>query len=522
MRRSILAIAAVLAAMVFALCGAPTLALAATGDSVYVKVDKPTSGETYVFHANISNNLTKTDPGGRLLTADTFIPAYQQGTSTTAFSFDDSGNLWANGSDLDQYEFEVTAVQGDMDEGNQGYHIRMIGKNVEGAQYLAVTQTVVETVHERTGYAYYLAYGKPTEFDGVVYPTLPFVYLSDSPCTWYWDNVEGEFYTRYTSDIENSGTHLNGCLWDGTSTGTYYSYIDNNGNTYLIDWTNVLTYIDRDDPDYLGYRGLFDHEGAMASSNSRISLIGANAPDATNQLFSNSLAETLRNPLYVFNQVWPTDGVTAGCASLSVRNLINLIYGSSGEALGASVDAQSLTLYEKSDVCTLTVQDGSGGGSYIAGSTVEISASEKTASGHFTEWEVVSGSATFDNDASSASTTVTVSGSSVTVKAVYEPHAGTDDGTCMTALWCSTCGYAIKPASGGHSLGAYQTGSSGWHSRSCTNEGCIYEERQSCTYSTATCLKPATCSVCGGTTGSVDPDNHEGEAVWKQTATTHK
>lgn len=507
-------------AMVFALCGAPTLALAATGDSVYVKVDEPTNGETYVFHANISNNLTKTDTADRLLTADTFIPAYQQGTSTTAFSFDDSGNLWANGSDLDQYEFEVTAVQGDMDEGNQGYHIRMTGQNVDGAQYLAVTQTIIETVHERHGYAYYLAGSTPTEYDGVVYPTLPFVYLSDSPCTWYWDDVEGEFYTRYTSDIANSGTSANGCLFDGTPTGTYYSYIDNDGNTYLIDWTNVLTYIDRDDPDYVGYLGLLNHGGAMSPSDSRIALIGANAPDATNRLFSNSLAETLRNPLYVFNQVWPIDGVTAGCASLSVRNLSN-IYGSGGEALGASVDAQSLTLYQKSDVCTLTVQDGSGGGSYIAGSTVEISASEKTASGHFTEWEVVSGSATFDN-ASSASTTVTVSGSSVTVKAVYEPHAGTDDGTCMTALRCSTCGYEIKPASGGHSLGAYQTGSSGWHSRSCTNEGCIYEERQSCTYSTATCLKPATCSVCGATTGSVDLDNHEGQPVWKQTATNHQ
>lgn len=506
--------------MVFALCGAPTLALAATGDSVYVKVDKPTSGETYVFHANISNDLNKTDTADRLLTADTFIPAYRQGTSTTAFSFDDDGNLWANGNDLAQYEFEVTAVQDDMDEGNQGYQIRMIGKNVEGAQYLAVTQTVVKTVHERTGYAYYLAYGKPTEFDGVVYPTLPFVCLSDSPCTWYWDNVEGEFYTRYTSDIANSGTHLNGCLWDGTSTGTYYSYIDNNGNTYLIDWTNVLTYIDRDDPAYLGYRGLFDHEGAMASSNSRISLIGLNAPDATNRLFSNSLAETLRNPLYVFNQVWPIDGVTAGCASLSVRNLSN-IYGSDGEALGASVDAQSLTLYQKSDVCTLTVQDGSGGGSYIAGSTVEISASEKTASGHFTEWEVVSDSATFGN-ASSASTTVTVSGSSVTVKAVYELHAGTDDRNCTTALTCDECGYVIKAASTGHVLGAYQKGTNGQHSRSCTNEGCAYTEWEKCTYSTPTCTKLATCSVCGGTTGGVDPNKHEGQPVMKKTATTHE
>ena len=474
-----------------------------------------------MFHANISNNLTKTDPGGRLLTADTFIPAYQQGTSTTAFSFDDSGNLWANGSDLDQYEFEVTAVQSDMDEGNQGYQIRMIGKNVEGAQYLAVTQTVVERVHERTGYAYYLVGGKPTEFDGVVYPTLPFVYLSSSPCTWYWDDVEGEFYTRYTSDIANSGTPANGCLFDGTPTGTYYSYIDNDGNTYLIDWTNVLTYIDRDDPDYAGYLGLPNHVGAMPSPDSRIALIGANAPDATNQLFSNSLAETLRNPLYVFNQVWPTDGVTAGCASLSVRNLINLIYGSSGEALGASVDAQSLTLYEKSDVCTLTVQDGSGGGSYIAGSTVEISASEKTASGHFTGWEVVGGSASFGNS-SSASTTVSLSGSSVTVKAVYAAHAGTDDGNCMTALLCSTCGFEIRPASGGHSLGAFLAGSNGWHRRRCTNDDCTYEERQSCTYSTATCLKPATCSVCGATTGSVDLDNHEGQPVWKQTATNHQ
>ncbi len=502
------------------LLASPLPALAATGDSVYVEVDEPTSGETYVFHANISNNLEKSDTEDRLLTADTFIPVNRQGTSTTAFSFDDSDNLWANGNNLDQYEFEVTAVQGDTDEGNQGYQIRMTGKNVDDAQYLAVTQTVVETVRERSGYAYYLAYGKATEFDGVVYPTLPFVYLSSSPCTWYWDDEEGEFYTRYTSDIARSGTHLNGCMLDGTPTGTYYSYIDNDGNTYLIDWTNVLTYLDSDDPAYLGYRNLPRHNGSMPSSDSRISLIGLNAPVATNQLFSNSLAETLRNPLYVFNQVWPTPGVTAGCASLSVRNLSN-IYGSFGEALGASVDAQSLTLYEKSDVCTLTVQDGSGGGSYIAGSTVQISASEKTDSGHFVRWDVVSGSATFE-EASSASTSVTLSGSSVTVKAVYEAHAGTDDGTCMTALLCSTCGFEIRPASGGHSLGAFQAGSNGWHRRRCTNDDCTFEERQNCTYSTPTCTTLATCSVCGGTTGRVDPDNHEGKPVWEQTATTHK
>lgn len=169
----------------------------------------------------------------------------------------------------------------------------------------------------------------------------------------------------------------------------------------------------------------------------------------------------------------------------------------------------------------MTVQDGSGGGSYIAGSTVEISASEKTASGHFTGWEVVGGSATFGNS-SSASTTVSLSGSSVTVKAVYAAHAGTDDGNCMTALLCSTCGFEIRPVSGGHSLGAFQAGSNGWHRRRCTNDGCTYEEQQNCTYSTPTCTTLATCSVCGGTTGSVDPDNHEGEAVWKQTATTHE
>lgn len=496
----------------------PLPAFAVTGSSVYVEVDKPSSGETYVFHANISNNLTKTDTTDRLLTADTFIPVNRQGTSTTAFSFDDSGNLWANGNNLDQYEFEVTEVQGDTDEGNQGYQIRMTGKSVDDAQYLAVTQTVVETVHERTGYAYYLAYGEATEFDGVVYPTLPFVYLSSSPCTWYWDDEEGEFYTRYTSDIVRSGTHLNGCLWDGTPTGTYHSYIKDE-NMYLIDWTNVLTYLDIDDPAYRGYYNLSGHNGVMPSSDSRISLIGLNAPVATNQLFSNSLAETLRNPLYVFNQVWPTPGVTAGCASLSVRNLSN-IYGSSGEALGASVDAQSLTLYEKSDVCTLTVQDGSGGGSYIAGSTVEISASEKTTSGHFVGWEVVSGSATFE-DASSASTSVTVSGSSVTVKAVYEAHAGTDDGKCTTALTCDECGYEIKAASTGHVLGAYQKGTNGQHSRSCTNEGCAYTEWENCTYSTPTCTKLATCSVCGAT-GSFNPNNHEGQPVWEQTATTHE
>lgn len=134
MKRSILTIAAVFVTMIFALCGAPTLALAATGDSVYVEVDEPTSGETYVFHANISNDLNKIDTADRLLTADTFIPAYRQGTSTTAFGFDDDGSLWANSNDLEQYEFEVTAVQDDTDEGNQGYHIRMTGQSVDGAQ----------------------------------------------------------------------------------------------------------------------------------------------------------------------------------------------------------------------------------------------------------------------------------------------------------------------------------------------------------------------------------------------------
>ena len=474
-----------------------------------------------MFHANISNNLTKTDPAARLLTADTFIPAYQQGTSTTAFSFDDDGNLWANSNDLEQYEFEVTAVQDDTDEGNQGYHIRMTGQNVDGAQYLSVTQTIIETVYQRPADAYYLAGGKPTEFDGVVYPTLPFVYLSDSPCTWYWDDAEGEFYTRFTSAIEKSGTPTPGCLEDGTPWGTYYSYDDNDGNKYLIGWIGYLSYIDYDDPEYAGYSnlyaGVYDNTNG---SDAKVSLVGVNAPNGVNRLVRNSLAEVLRNPLFIFNRVWPIDGVTSGCASLSVAAPLT-IYGDYGEAFGASADAQSLTLYQKSDVCTLTVQDGSGSGNYVAGSSVQISALESTASGHFTEWEVVGGSATFGNS-SSASTTVSLSGSSVTVKAVYEPHAGTDDRNCTTALKCDECGYVIKAASTGHVLGAYQKGTNGQHSRSCTNEGCAYTEWENCTYSTPTCTKLATCSVCGGTTGSVDPNNHESQPVWERTATTHE
>lgn len=297
----------------------PLPALAATGNSVYVKGGEPTSGETYVFHANISNNLTKTDTTNRLLTADTFIPAYQQGTSTTVFSFDDDGNLWANSNDLAQYEFEVTAVQGDMDEGNQGYHIRMTGQNVDGAQYLAATQTIIETVYQRPADAYYLTGGKPTEFDGVVYPTLPFVYLSNSPCTWHWDDVEGEFYTRFTSDIENSGTPTPGCLEDGTPWGTYYSYDGNDGNKYLIGWIGYLSYIDYDDPEYAGYLNLYaDAYENTNGSDTKVSLVGVNAPNGINRLVRNSLAEVLRNPLFVFNRIWSIDGVTAGCASLSV------------------------------------------------------------------------------------------------------------------------------------------------------------------------------------------------------------
>lgn len=104
----------------------------------------------------------------------------------------------------------------------------------------------------------------------------------------------------------------------------------------------------------------------------------------------------------------------------------------------------------------LTLENGKGGGSYVAGTQVTISADAYTASGHFSDWAIAedpTGAVVLAN-AGAASTTFTMPAGSVTLTANYEPHALTRHDakapTCTEAGWeaydeCA-CGYSTYEA----------------------------------------------------------------------------
>ena len=509
-----------------ALCSMPVPAQAIANDRAYEKVEAPTSGETYIFLAeNMSNNLEKSDPDDRLLTADTFTPSFTDGTSSTSFSFDDDGYLRTDSRDMSTYEFVVTEIPGETDElGNQAYTIRLRDESVRYGGYLCVSQRTIDTVHDPYSKQWYLNRGTPTLFDGVVYPTLPYVTFSESQHLWYWDAEQGGFYARYTSDLAGSGTHVTSCLKNGTESGTVYTQVTDDGSVYLIDWSMRVAFVDESDEAYSGYYN-FGANIAMGSDH-RLDLVGVNAPNGTNLYFKHSsLADLLRNPLFVYNEFWPTPGASGGCASLSVATSeLGAVYSELEEAYGTTADLEHLTLYERRDTRRLDVSNGTGSGYYLFGDTVEISASNPvTSTQHFKEWEITGENVTIGKSTSPTTTITLGEGTStVTVRPVFEDHDEfVDDGNCITPVTCS-CGYELRAASGGHVLGGYTYDNNSEHIRFCTNEGCKYVEREKCTLSTATCLKRATCTLCGQSQGDVQQDNHEGSPEWTTTEETHE
>lgn len=522
-----------------ALCCAPVPAPALPNDRAYEKVDEPTSGETYVFLAeNITNNLETSDPADRLLTADGILPYLTQGTSTTSFSIDGDGvdgegYLRADSRNMLTYEFIVTAVEGLKDGlGNQAYTIELRTHPAadSGAfRYLGVTQHY-RTERQEWSDRYWLNNGTPTRFDGEIFVTAPFVYLSNTPSYWYWDTYDGTFYTYFTSNPAGLGTPYPACTEDGTRYPNDAMYYGNqiDGKTYLINWNGHVAYlIEPEGPLNLGILSAYDRDGDVIFQGAgvRLNLVGVNAPQSTSSLYDGrSLADALRNPRYVYDQTWPTSGVTQGCASLAVETLestASRVYDTNG----GSADLQRLTLYERRDTRRLDVINGTGSGYYLSGDTVEISASNPvTSTQHFKEWEIAAGeNVTIVNPTSS--TTAIILGedsSSVSVRPVFEDHDElVDDGDCTTPVTCS-CGYELRAGSGAHVLGGYIYDNNSEHIRFCTNEDCAHVERESCTLSTATCLKPATCTLCGQSQGDVQQDNHEGSPEWTATETTHK
>lgn len=129
---------------------------------------------------------------------------------------------------------------------------------------------------------------------------------------------------------------------------------------------------------------------------------------------------------------------------------------------------------------TVTVVNGTGGGSYMPGAVVTITADSYALAGgregHFIGWTSSDSSVVFA-DASALTTTFTVPSQDVTVTANYEEHdmnwTSNEDGTHSGT--CSICG-----RNGGGT----------------------------CYGGTATCSSPAICAECGGTYGAIDPSNH--------------
>lgn len=486
----------------------PMLQLTATevsaadyGSSAYKYAPGPEEGGTFVFFANISNNLEKSDPADRLLTADTSIPSNTKGTTTTEFSKDENystnGIIWGNDTNLADYRFIITNIGDTI----QGPYTIMQEKS---RMYLDVTQSY-QITKQKGSTAQYMKYGNPTYFDGEIFPTLAYVCLSDNRRTWFWDETTGSFFTYYSSDVAGSGSRVTAA---GGISEVFAQVTASEVN--LVNWGNFRAYANNSD--VIGYQS-FDNFKGHFSANYKLPLVAVNSGNGQHPEYINNMAEVLHNPLYYLNDMYPSVG--SGCASLSVLNGNWDIYSTYAEQ-------KPLKLYREVPLCRLTVNNGSGGGIYPEGTTVRISAANPTADGHFNKWEIVSGEGDIGVE-QWPSTSITLS-SDVEIEAVYSPHTmQPDDGDCLTEEKCTICGYVAIPKQEAHNLGKYTNPSDGKHTAHCVNTGCTYTETQDCTSDdTATCKTRKVCDVCGASFGELDPDNHEGTASWQQTKTTHK
>ena len=94
--------------------------------------------------------------------------------------------------------------------------------------------------------------------------------------------------------------------------------------------------------------------------------------------------------------------------------------------------------------------------------------------------------------------------------------------TCSQLAQCELCGslYGTYDESN-HKAADTWTQENSKHYHIC-EYGCnTHLDEADCSGGTATCTAPAVCETCGHSYGTINPDNHTGEIVWTQTATTH-
>lgn len=84
------------------------------------------------------------------------------------------------------------------------------------------------------------------------------------------------------------------------------------------------------------------------------------------------------------------------------------------------------------------------------------------------------------------------------------PCGGDSRATCIRPGTCTTCGGSYY---GGHDWGEWSSAGNGTHIRNCKN--CYKVDTASCTGGTATCTAKAVCEVCGEEYGEKDSNNHD-------------
>lgn len=152
----------------------------------------------------------------------------------------------------------------------------------------------------------------------------------------------------------------------------------------------------------------------------------------------------------------------------------------------------------------LLVVNGTGTGSYEAGTPVIVTAEETNETGHFTGWTASAG--TFE-ESNKAQTAFIMPSQAAVIKANYEAHVpDTDDGDCTTPVLCEVCKTVVIPAQESHTYADYISNGNDTHTGSCINDGCSVKIIENCTGGSASYFVPAACSVCGGYYGKLLPD----------------
>ena len=402
--------ACVMAAQMSAAAFADTAIVAAQADtraSAYSYVDisclpQPDvieDGATYVFTANITNSSSLADAKAeRMLGASGERPrengyndvALQQVTYSKEVNRADAAGTNIILSEDYSYEFYVKKADS-MDGGNQGYTL----ENRKWAQYLDVRQDLQREIQNgdswgtETGYYESLS-ASPIDFR--MYPTQPFVCLTNTPRIWYWDSVDKEFYTYYSTPSCDYLASYWGNVWtmglgyDASGLTCPFISISTAGKIAELIWLHKMVYNTHQS------MGIYDQGfgiercqnfsgdwNGLTESSFKLVLKGVNASNkklpwdyccASLELHDPAFWARYRvnNPEYEFAGLDDSCFATTGVASTATLGVYNYskMYDYDGSVANSVkyADFEKLKLYKACDPLTIKFNSNNSSGAY--------------------------------------------------------------------------------------------------------------------------------------------------------------